>query len=655
MDNWKRQYQLGNHRAALLALLAELRPRQDAVQARFLSSQLVSLACQPELPAGALDRRLRSRILQTARLTADERDRLRGAPLVPPGGEVGAVTCALVTSQAPYEALVRRLQISRTAQQQDETCFPSSFAPTLCCALLDACKVMQDHLQRRWFLVPLQIEARHRFQLDQGPAVAAAGRSLGGAAALAFFSLWTGVEVPGTVAVIAALEPGPDGKGRLCETDEVALVKKVEALAQERPHLRRVIVPRSQLRCVPPRLRWRLAPADTLEELLLVALGPDHERRIRVPAGINLYNEVNRAEADYRSGHDRRSWALKARRFEVLAAALPADEANARFRCRCLAFQASCLLHLGETATAAPLLDEARALFDRFEVTADGSFLPWVLDRLAMGQLDVYDLDRARATANEAMEKAERCQLNLEVLAKLHGTLGQILLAQGELDGAVAELQIALDGIHRTRLDECVRNHTYLVRAHGAAGDDDRAHAEFHEAEEHLVNVPEDNRLTHAAYLGYAMADVLLRQGRAPKAADLLLRLPLSTLGSLGPIVARIHKVLVRALLSLGQEDEARQHHRAVVALVGEAPSSRLRWLQATADLELAAGLLEQATVDVADQRQGVEQALRCVPPFPGARDRFGRVAATIRELLEGQDRPALCRAIRQLLDLELY
>ena len=664
MDNWKRQQQLGNLRAAMLALLDELRPQQalDATRARFLSGQLVRLAREPELCPGVLDRRLVSRILAAAHLSAGERQQLQQAALPPPAGEVGAVTCALVTAQAPHQALVRRLRIRRTPEHLDGTCFSASFEPAMHGALLDACKVMQDHLQRRWFTVPLEVQTRHRFLLEQGPPVVVAGHSLGAAAALAFFSLWTGVEVPATTAVIASVEPGVSGRGQLRQTDAVALAKKVEALVRERPHLRRVVVPRSQLAGVPHRLRSRLVPADTLEELLGAALGPGYEARITVPAGINLYNEVQRAEADYRSGHDRRPWALKARRFELLCAALPADEANARFRCRCLAFQASCLLHQGETALAEPLLDEARSLYDRFNDTADWSFLPWVLDRMAMGQLDVYDVDRAAQTAAGAMELALDCRLNLEIIAKLHGTLGQILLAQGDLSGALEQLQAALDGIHRTKPDECVRNHTYLVRAHGAAGDVGRAQAQFEVAQNHLAQVPQDSRLTHQAYLSYAMAGVYLKTGQAPQAADLLLSLPLPTLGSLGPIVARIHKLLVRAMLRLGQENEARSHHRVVAALVGENPTSRLLWLRATADLELAAGLMEQGTRNkeqgtrnVAAQRAPVEQALTCLPPFPGARERFGEVMGQVEDLLQGEDAEALSRAIRRLLDLELY
>ena len=657
MDNWKRQLRLGNRRAAMLALLDELRPDGDldGARARFLSGQLASLASQADLPDGALDRRLVSRILAAAHLSPGEREALRQRSIPAPAGEVGAVTCALVTAHAPYEALVRRLRIRRTPEQRDGTCFPSSFEPAMRATLLDACKVAQDHLQRHWFSVPLEVQARHRFELEQGPAVEVAGGSLGAAAALAFFSLWTGVEVPATTAVIAAVEPGDGGRGRLRETDEAALAKKVEALVRERPHLRRIVLPRSQVFVVPPGLRWRLVPADTLAELLRAALGPSYEDCITAPTGINLYNEVDRAQADYRSGHDRRSWALKARRFEVLRAALPADEANARFRCRCLAFQASCHLHQGETALAEPLLDEARALFDRFRVTADDSFLPWVLDRLAMAQLDVYDVERAARTAAEAMDRAVECRLSLEFRAKLHGTLGQILLAHGDLPGAADELQAALDGIHRTKPDECVRNHTYLVRAHGAAGERHRARAQFDEAQAHLNRSPEDYRLTHRAYLGYAMAGVHLSAGQAQEAADLLLALPLSTLGSLGPIVARIHKLLVRALLELGQEHEALEHHQAVVRLVGPAPTSRLRWLRATADLELAVGLLQQGTRDRAAQRARIEEALACLPTFPGARQRFGEIVTQVRGRLQDEDPRPLCQAIRRLLDLELY
>ncbi len=656
MDSWKRQLRLGNHRAAALGLLDRLGPDHgdlDAVQARYLSARLARLATDPRLPAGALDRRLLRRILAEAHLSAGERRELRRLPLPGPRALIGAVTCALVTDRPPYEALVRRLHISRTAEQQ-EHCFPSEFQPAMGRHLLDACAVAQDHLQRRWFSVPVQVQARHRFALEQGPAVQATGRSLGGAAALAFFSLWTAVEVPATVAVVAAVEPGPDGEGVLRETDELALVRKVEVLVQERPHLRRVVVPRAQLGCVPPRLRARLVPADTLDELLDAALGPAHEARISVPAGINLYNEVERAVADYRSGHDRRPWALKARRFEALAAALPVDEANARFRCRCLAFQASCLLHQGETALAEPLLDEARDLFDRFRVTTDASFLPWVLDRLAMEQLDVYDVDRARETAAEALARAEQCGLDFERVSKLHGTLGQVLLAAGDLPGALEQLQAALDGIHRVRPDQCVRNHTYLVRALGAAGQPDEAHAQHREAAEHLRRVPEDNRLTHEAYLAYAMAGVLLSQAEPQQAADLLLALPLTDLEPLGPIAARIHKLLVRALLELGQLDRALSHHRAVSRWLGEAPSARLRWLGATADLELAAGMVGAGGA-VASQRPRIEQALDCVPPYPGAQRRFGAAADQLAQLVRGEDAAELCAAIRRLLELEIY
>ena len=668
MDNWKRHLRLGNHRAAVLGLLDRLSPRRgaapDAVRARYLSARLARLVANPDLPPGVLDRRLLRRVLAEAHLSTSERRRLRLLPLPGPTGLVGAVTCALVTDQPPYEALVRRLRINRTDEQQ-ESCLSAEFSPSMGRHLLDACMVAQDHLQRRWFSVPLQIQARHRFALEQGPAVQATGRSLGGAAALAFFSLWTGVEVPATVAVVAVVEPGPDGEGVLRETDELTLARKVEALIQERPHLRRVVVPRSQLGCVAPRLRARLVPADTLEELLDAGLGPAHEARITVPGGINLVNEVERAVADYRSGHDRRPWALKARRFEVLAAALPSDEANARFRCRCLAFQASCLLHQGETALAEPLLDEARDLFDRFRVTADASFLPWVLDRLAMEQLDVYDVERARETAAEALERAERGGLDFERLSKLHGTLGQILLAAGDLPGALDQLQAALDGIHRVRPDQCVRNHTYLVRALGVAGQPDAAHAQHREATEHLQRVPEDNRLTHQAYLAYAMAGVMLRQGEPRQAADLLLALPLSALLPLGPIAARIHKLLVRASLELGQQDRAQKHHQAVYRWLGEAPSARLRWLGATADLELAAGLMGTRNSElgarngevcaVAEQRARVEAALGCVPRYAGAQQRFGAVAREVLVLVRGEDPAPLVLAIRRLLDLEIY
>ncbi len=641
----------------MAALVDELDPRRplDAVRTRFLSDQLARLATDPDLPAGVLDGRLLSRILAVAHLSPGERALLRGMTLPAPAAEAGAVTCALVTARAPYEALVRRLRIRRSAEQADQACFPSSFDPHTRAALAAACEAMQDHLRRRWFTVPLQLEARHRVQLEQGPDVEVAGRSLGGAAALAYFSLWTSVQVPATVAVIAAVEPGEHGRGVLRETDEAALWHKVEALVRERPWLRRVVVPRSQLRCVPTRLRSRLVPADTLEELLWAALGPAYEERITVPAGINLPNEVQRAEADYRGGHDRRPWSHKARRFEALAAALPADEANARFRCRCLAYQASCHLHQGETALADPLLHEALSLYDRFNDTADWSFLPWVLDRMAMSQLDVYDVDGARERAARALDLARECRLNLEIVSKLHGTLGQILLAAGDLKGAVEQLSAALDGIHRVKPDECVRNHTYLVRAHGAAGDVARATAQYEAAVSHLARLPEDNRLTHKTYLRYAMAGVYMGQGQASEAADLLAGLPLPALEKIGPIAARIHKLLVRAYLALGQQDEALEHHRMVADLVGPSPTSRLRWLQATADLELAAGRLEQGGEDkMADQRERIDAALACLPSFPGAQKRFGAVMAEVRDLLAGDAGP-LCEAIRRLLSLEIY
>ena len=649
--------QLGNLRGAMLSLVQALDRRGgEASQRRYWAGELARLACMQDLPPGVLDAELRRRICAAPHLRPAERAAVARAADAPLAGQVGAVTCALVTTQAPHEAFVRRLRIVRTDEELAGDCFPAGFGPGLRRCLLDACKLMQDHLQRCWFAVPLDVQARHRFELEQGPPVELEGRSLGAAAAVAFFSLWTGVEVPATVAVVAGVEPGPDGHGALGPTDAAALELKVAALAQERPHLRRVVLPAEQLGAVDPRHIGRLVPARGLEQLLDAALGPGYEARVVVPAGIDLDNEVRRAEADYRAGHDRRSWASKARRFEVLARALPETEASARARCRCLAYGASCLLHMGETALARPMLKQAQALFERFADTSDWSFLPWVLDRVAMSQLDLYAVEAALDSARLALQRATELRLDLESCSKLHGTLGQILLAAGEHQAAIVELEAALDGIHRVRPAECVRNHTYLVRAHGAAGDYEAARLAFEAALEHAGRAHQDSRLTNDAYLRYAMAGVWLARDRPAEAAQLLAQLPFDALDKLGPIEARIHKLLVRARLLLGQDAAAHEHLRAVQRWVRTAPSARLRWLQATAELELAQVLLERHGPELELLSRGIERALDCIPQEPDARQHFGPAVEQVRSALAGGPDPgALARAVRGLLERELY
>lgn len=133
--------------------------------------------------------------------------------------------------------------------------------------------------------------------------------------------------------------------------------------------------------------------------------------------------------------------------------------------------------------------DEARTAFERagyYEYAVAGRFPAAITARLANKHAEIGDLYQEAGAPTEAAAQYRRA---LELRPKFHdirNKLAQSLLQLGDLEGAIRELEIALEGNPRF-----VPARLNLGLAHLRAGRRDAARREWHTCREHEANNPQ--------------------------------------------------------------------------------------------------------------------------------------------------------------------
>lgn len=609
---------LGN---AMLALdLANQAYRQHPAQ-RFHYRRLVDCL------AGQLLRRQPARELaRQVDLHPELREvllRHQAAPTPAPRSRTGAARALFVAQDGDTDppgpvGFIAWLELERRPSGS------GSVAPPGCGA------VFAEALDRAHCAVFRLLGQRHRFNPGalelsrvrlrvRGPAAAEHylpdGASIGAAAAVVWFSAWTGAPVPCDVALTGAVT----ADGKLAPVDH--LPAKVSAALRELPGLRLVLVPTNcDAGCADPRVK---AVAD-LEQLLRQVFGDaalrqapaallDVEGTVRL--GIHCYEKLA-SHATARAILNAALEAIDLRRQQQQDPRLyRVEQFLALWRA------GSATIHAGDPEAAGSYLERARALAEELwqqQVLAPGEYYGF-RGNLAVLWRDCFRYTEAVELLEQSLEQQRRFRVGQRELAKTLGNLGELrsfigrrLAGQGDagaarvcFDQAEQELQQALANLLEVAPDEVPREHCYLGNLALARGEPQQALRRY--ARGMTSNqTARHGQQANEAYLGHGQVRALLAAGQPEQAARRAEALLATMDPQLGPYPRQsILKHRGSALLALGQQAEG----RAALLSAGDlshARGSLLRFGVATALARLACHLLAD---DPADHAQGLELA----------------------------------------------
>lgn len=340
--------------------------------------------------------------------------------------------------------------------------------------------------------VPAQPRALERARIE--------GRSLSAAAFVSAISLWTDRPVRADVAITGELRGD-----RVISVGEIA--SKVAAAVAH--GARAIVVPiadRDRARAVAGPIE--IIAADHADDLS-VAL---EERRPRVSPD-HAVAEARRFAATGWQGY---RWPSIRERFARLSGTLPHERVE--LRVEVLTRWAAAVRHVGDPSSSLELLSEAEALARGGEVP--DAPITALYQQIAMTNRQLYRLREARAAAARAVRVAKKARLRGELIKAL-GCAGLVELSRGDAPSAIARFEEALAVEEKHQPERTARTHAYLIEAHGAAGEADRAEAHFAAAMAELER-DEDERRSREAWVRTSWGGALVALGRAREAAVVL-------------------------------------------------------------------------------------------------------------------------------------
>jgi len=340
------------------------------------------------------------------------------------------------------------------------------------------------------------------------------GPSIGAAAFVSALSLFSGRAARPGLAITGCL-----AGGRVTRVGSVG--DKVEGVLRGRSDVRRIVVPKDELRRARQAVREVGADVEvsgvaTVSELTAACLSD------QVSRSVSSQGTVDALRLDFRAGWEGWRWPALRERLARAAGEIPPHRPD--LAVEVLAMLGAVERNLGAPEESHAVLDRARNILadpDAYESVPD---LPLAIlfQHLALTEVQLCRFAPAVSAARQAVEVARRGRLRSQLFRAL-GCMGIVALARGRPEEAVSHHTEALSIAERVEPETAPRTRTYLLEALGAAGDIAAARALFNETRPLLRATPsEERRASYEAWLRVAWASCLVRAGEQASAVRVL-------------------------------------------------------------------------------------------------------------------------------------
>ena len=401
------------------------------------------------IPSDRVSSSLRDALCRESLLDAD-------SPVKKPAKIAENAVVALFIDRHSRSGLVRTLSVEPVEPYSQTRGFPDEAEKDFCQALEAGCIEARDLLEGAGVLPLLRIPEDYIFSVEHGafgqnPPLS--GRSVWLAAALSYFSLWSGLQTGGKYAATGSLTPSGE------EIDDPnGVAEKITACLRERPEVTKIIVLSTKPIPGPYGTDKRMVQVNSLDQAVEAVWGPDWNEKISPPA-LNVYAALDKAQYTY---DKERNHEKALERFSLLGKFFDKNtQFPARYRFVCDWRMASCHTHIGTDAEAGKLLERwvphLETLWQQDELRTEdyvnffASYGVHLQDQFAFSQ------------AVEVLEKVIAQTRDIRVYqlerAKLMGTFGQVLMFHHQFDRAEQELLTAYELIED---EEKPRECTYL-------------------------------------------------------------------------------------------------------------------------------------------------------------------------------------------------
>lgn len=483
------------------------------------------------------------------------------------------------------------------------------------------------------------------------------GASLGAAAFVSAVAAWSRHRVrAGTVLTGELTATGVASVG--------GLRAKVEA-ALHRPDTRRLVVPAKDVPAVraildgvevgggefpfgqPSPSSVEVVGVGSLRGLLDATLEP-----AAVPERPD--DAVAEARRTFERGWQGWRWPAQREPLERLIGELP--EWRPDLRVEALVLLGAVTRHLGAPDESLTLLEHAMAIVESDEGREAVPDLPLteLYQHLALTLRQLCRFGDASKMASRAVSVAQRGRLRGELL-EAHGCAGLVQLSRGRAADAVGHQRAALDLVHRHRPRSCPRTHGYLVEALGRSGDLDGARAQFDVALEHLAErVEGPRRHAREAWLRTSFATALAAHERWEEVREALEADCITQAMAHDPLpglVARRWLGLARAASPDARDPERGWELLAASPGVhGRGALPHVRFLAHLNVLHEARSRVGRGALD-RDATERTRVALRHLPRYGAAEALLGAHLRRVERALTGTKPPAATgRALDRLL-----
>lgn len=532
--------------------------------------------------------------------------------------EIGAVLCLLVDKEG--EGFVRIFRCKRDNPRRSSQ-FSLNISPILRDCILNACRQAEHYLDMQYHVPSLTgPETGYYYEIVGGPPSPVKevidGRSVEGAAALAFLSQRTQVALPTDIAISGQLDDLTFGAVSGIE-------KKVRAVVREQPYVARVFIPQKNLADLPSPLSQVEAVPDLHAIVEKVFKG--HFVELIRRDEVDIRGILSAAERDYRQGEHRN--ALK--KLQGLLRSLPISRGHAYNRFFCWWRIGSVTTHWGDITQAdtafAQALEMAETLWKEGRLSSEEYLNLYV--SYAVHLTDLYRYKAAeRALRDNTVSRSEHSHQAIVEVKRL-GTLGQLYRYAGQLQEAEQTLQIALNLLSpevKEEKEELPREHTYLGTLYTDMGKYDLAKEHFRKAEEINQSLGEPSPQNETFTRTYASRLFYFRgeYDRSRQEAERVIEI--SSERVFPACIARRYQGL--SLIAMGQKEHGLQILREeMVPPLGAVdwPSPNIWAIRDVSVIELALYLLQEADSTLEDVRSLLRHVLTGLKNFSAAHHFF--------------------------------
>ena len=347
-------------------------------------------------------------------------------------------------------------------------------------------------------------------QPDAFRAARVEGTSLGAAAFVSAFSLWTRRPVRPGVVVTGAL----DGEA-IRSVGQLAA--KLEGVQRTPLRVTTFLVPAHDREALPRAVEGvEIVGVADVETLVAQALED-------APAPAPNHDElVHDALKRFRGGWRGWRWAGLRAELEALLGDLPGRRPDLLVQVH--AMLAAVVRHLGDPKESLEVLERARLIAESDEGREAVPDAPLALfeRQRAMSLRQLGASEPAGEAAERAVAVAKRGRLRGELIPS-HGTAGLVASSRGDLREAIAHHRAALSTALRHTPPSAPRSSTYLIAALGQAGDLEGARAAYEDGRAQIATHSRPSaRASREAWLRAAFAEALRAHGEVSECLDTL-------------------------------------------------------------------------------------------------------------------------------------